>query len=342
MFLFDPIIKSLQNVGGISTYFDELMKFCTKNSIEHIVLPLAIKSSEKRHLLNRLQRSIERYSSCAVERHLALIDKATFLSSYYRLPSAPIPSAVTVHDFVYEKYMTGFSRLIHTRQKYSSIRAAKKIICISEATRADLIHYLPEVDRASIEVVHNGVSDFFAVQVPVVDREKVLIYVGARSGYKNFSMALNILLNLEGYKLIVVGASFTTSEKKLIFTLGLAQRIECISNSTHADLTELYNRARYCIYPSFYEGFGIPILESIRCGCIPIVGPTPALVEVGRDIAIVQHSYIVEEWVSSILLFDSQITRRLEFFDAAHLNSKKFSWARSCSETIEVMRGCLR
>ena len=131
----DGIIFSLQSYGGISVYFQQLLKTLKTSSVP-VTLSIETPSIQcvtqsALSVTQQAARRLERYRSCRS------IQKVTsvFHSSYYRKPEQPnIPTVVTVHDFIYERYYRGPKRWVHCAQKHAAIRAAQAVICVSEAT----------------------------------------------------------------------------------------------------------------------------------------------------------------------------------------------------------------
>ena len=189
----DSIIFGLQRVGGISTYWIELCRHLAHDpNIElHLQMPRnSINDSAAdaialaRHVAtDNLPTPIGRYLPIPGGRG------AIHHSSYYRSPWSPsATSVVTVYDFIYERFRTGYARAAHSWQKRAAIHRANGVICISENTRRDLLERFPDVDAARVIVTPLGVAAdrFFAVPLDKIDRAlaDVVVFVGQRGGYK--------------------------------------------------------------------------------------------------------------------------------------------------------------
>lgn len=153
----DNIIFSLQRTGGISIVWYELLKRLLSSPmadrIRFLEYPNAETNLFRRQLdLPTSQIIRQPLACCAVQRylnpHVKAGGKFIFHSSYYRTcPSAKAINVTTVHDFIYEHFMHGVKKQLHCLQKHRAIRRADHIVCISEHTRRDLLHFLPDVTR---------------------------------------------------------------------------------------------------------------------------------------------------------------------------------------------------
>ncbi|MFZ1137187.1 MAG: glycosyltransferase family 1 protein, partial [Candidatus Korobacteraceae bacterium] len=179
---------------------------------------------------------------------------------------------VTHHDCTQEKFPADFryhDRIMRAKKRLYA--RADAIICISEASRRDLLHYYP-VDPAKTRVVHHGLSRLARPQhapAGLPERDFVL-YVGWRAGYKNFHGLLHAFRDSGLYQsmdLVVLGGGpISLDDERLISDLGLSSAIVLIPRVNDALLAEAYARARLLAYPSLFEGFGLPPLEAMYLG----------------------------------------------------------------------------
>lgn len=313
----DLIIHSLQkHNAGISVYFSELKKHIQKKKI----------------LFNEAQP--KRSSRYFDENN---VNTALFHSSYYRLSyNKRVRNITTVHDFTYEKFIHGPKRWLHSWQKFRTIRRSDAIICISENTKRDLLHYLPDVDPTKITVIYNGVSDLF---FPVADLAPVekpyVLFVGARGGYKNFKAAAETVALLPGIELCAVGGGrFSDGERAWLDRLLPGRYRHAGMVSTEA-LNLLYNQAVALLYPSSYEGFGIPVAEAMRAGCPVIAVNASSIPEVAGEAGILLES-------ADPLLLRAALERVLDEGQRAQLvikgleQSRRFSWDTTFEQTLAV------
>lgn len=296
--LFDNIIYSLQKSGGISSMWSILLESMLNDDrfdlrcIEHSNSAInniyrnsiSLSSNEIIQEHSLLPLSIVRYRKVSSPNN----NFSVFHSSYYRIPSTPsLKTLITVHDFTYEKYVTGIRKKIHCQQKYNAINHADIVVCVSQNTYNDLIHYLPHINKQKIHIIHNGISSDFH-NISNISRGDNLLYVGSRSKYKNFELLIETISETS-HHIDICGAPLTHTEEKYLNKKLGNDRYTIYSNINNTQLNKLYNTAKCLIYPSSYEGFGLPIIEAQSAGCpvialnsssIPeVIGETPLLIE---------------------------------------------------------------
>lgn len=252
------------------------------------------------------------------------------------MPSPPtIPTVVTVHDFIYERFVTGPRRWLHSWQKLNAIRQAKAVICISESTRQDLLEFVGEIPGQSVHVIHNGVGDeYFPLGLTAIGRPFIL-FVGQRGGYKNFHAALDALSGLPDFELVCVGGgAFKPNEFDRV-SAPVRERVRHAGFVTDAELNRLYNLAACLLYPSSYEGFGIPVLEAMRAGCPVVCGPCKAIQEVGAD-ALIQLPNLNREGLVEAIERVQEPDTRVDMIRRGAARGARFSWETTFQQTLSV------
>lgn len=334
----DGIIFSLQNHGGISVYFHQLLEYLfirkekTTFLVEDPFLQDAKNIGASLNIICRPARLFERYRLCRVPDNASV-----FHSSYYRLPSRrDVPTVVTVHDFIYERYQRGPRQWVHTAQKNAAIRAAQAVICISESTKQDLLEFVGETPGQKIYVIHNGVSDIFTNLglKPLVT--PFVLFVGQRGGYKNFSIALAAMEFLPELELHCVGGGPIRPEELKGVPDSVAKRIRHMGFVSDEELNVLYNRAVCLLYPSSYEGFGIPVVEAMRAGCPVVSMDCKAVLEVGRDALTVVSELDPRAMADAILKTAS--SERASLIQKGLAVAQGYSWDATHERTVEVYR----
>lgn len=216
-------------------------------------------------------------------------------STYYTTPPAwRGRQVVTVLDMVHELHPDVFADTrgrVFREQKRRAIARADAIVCISETTRQDVARYYG-LDRAAMTVVSPACSEVFrrltnadAVESPTEGRP-FLLYVGGRPTYKQFWFCFETLAGLpesERVDLVAVGRPWSDAEKARLHESGMAPWVHLLTGVDDQRLCELYNSAAAFLYPSRYEGFGIPLLEALQCGCPIIASDIPTSREVAGD-----------------------------------------------------------
>jgi len=326
--IYDDIINDLQKTGGISVYWQNL-----KNNLND-KLEIECYNGENLKRDIKIPLLIHRYLDF-YERNNA---KHIFHSSYYRVSkNKNALNVVTVHDFVYEKYSKGVKRLLHQFQKKNAILNAKKIICISENTKRDLLEFYPEIEENRIRVIYHGVSNAFFklndLEIKNENKAKNIIFVGQRKGYKNFKTLLDSLLILKSYNLILVGGGkLSSNELKNLKKI----KFKHYQNISDKKLNLLYNNSFVLIYPSLYEGFGLPILESMKAGCPVICNDGSSTKEIGSR-------YVLKDKISTDFIIKSikrleQENFRNELITNGINFASTFTWEKTAIQTFNLYK----
>lgn len=334
----DGIIFSLQRHGGITVYFRELLVSLRAQQVSHVlslVTPLLQDLGTSAAEAYRYDsRAMERYRKCRPLSACASV----FHSSYYRQSSSRTnPTVVTVHDFVYERYAKGPKRWVHMHQKHAAIRAAQAVICISESTRQDMLEFVGEVSGQVVHVIHNGVSEVFRPLSLGPPSVPYVLYVGERRGYKNFMQLLQAMEFLPDLELHCVGGGALRVDEFAAVPESLQRRVKHLGFITDEALNEHYNRALCLVYPSSYEGFGIPVVEAMRAGCPVVSAECKAVLEVGRDALTVAEDASPRALADAVMRLTSEdyrnrvVSRGLEV-------SRHFSWQKTHEGTLSVYK----
>ena len=338
MIVIDGIIFSLQKHGGISVYFKQLLAYLHRNREQAICLvdePLLQDVKNIGELLDITRRSarlLERYRPCRIPEGTSV-----FHSSYYRIPSRfGSPSVVTVHDFIYERYQRGPRQWMHTTQKNAAIHAAQAVICVSESTKQDLLEFVGDRPGQAIHVIHNGVSEVFHHLDTESSFSSFVIFVGQRDGYKNFRLALQALTFLPDIELHCVGGGHLHHDELKGVCQSVAKRVRHLGFVTDEELNVLYNHAICLIYPSSYEGFGIPVVEAMRAGCPVVTANCKAVLEVGQGALIVVADHDPQAMADAILQTVSSERPRL--IQNGLAVAQRYSWEATHRQTLEVYR----
>jgi glycosyltransferase involved in cell wall biosynthesis len=170
-----------------------------------------------------------------------------------------------------------------------------------------------------------------------------LLYVGARLGYKDFATLLAAYANWErkgDISLVVIGPPWLHSERELLARAGIASRVSLKSNIDDRTLCELYNGALAFVFPSLIEGFGIPLLEAMACGCPVVASRIPSTVEVAGDCPIYFDAGDWESLLASLEVASGE-NRSAERILMGVDRARGYSWERTAQMTLSVYRSLL-
>lgn len=367
---YDHQIFSLQRFGGISRYICEIAAgvAAQENWTSRVVAPLHCNEHLARtsapkfgvklpigklirpgRMLYAFNMLAESFSS------LTRADRADLIhSTYYHPPLRRRRErlVVTVHDMIHELFPSNFGPHNRTtKHKLRSVNEADKVICVSQSTANDLQRFF-QVPSAKIAITHLGISDSFASDAqfptePLDAQRPYLLYVGERRGYKNFIRLLEAFGACsrlrEEFDLIAFGSEPFSNEE-----LEIARRMQFRSGSlihqTGDDraLAIAYSRARLFVYPSQYEGFGMPPLEAMSCKCPVVCSNSSSIPEVVGNAGIYFDPLDVEsirQAIEDAAFNDTLLSANRE---AGQLRSISFSWQRCVQETLAVYRGVLQ
>ncbi len=272
------------------------------------------------------------------------------------------PTVLTIHDLIFLRYPQSFhsaKRRYLSAMTGWSARHAAHVITVSEATRRDVIDLL-RVAPERVTTVYNGVGIQFkplpSDQTDEFRRKKglegpVLLYVGTLEPRKNLPVLLRAFHSIadepgiEDATLVIGGSKgwyyneiFSTAD-----SLGLASsgRVRFLGRVPDEELPLWYNIATACVYPSLYEGFGLPPLEAMACGTPVITANTSSLPEVVGEAGLMLEPDDIAGWAEAIRSIITNAGLRSRLSEEARNQARSFTWERMAHETVAVYRQVL-
>ena len=257
-----------------------------------------------------------------------------FISTYYTTPTNTT-SVFIAYDMIPEVVGENFEKPMW-REKHNGIRHASAYITISENTAQDLVKYFPAISSASVTVAHCGVTKTFSpASLQEVNLFKIkygisksyFILVGASNGYKNIDLFLQAFSQLptkQSFEVVITSHGVLPQYEFRSYTSGSNVHILHLSDE---ELRLAYAGAIALVYPSKYEGFGLPVLEALACGCPVITCPNSSIPEVAGEAAI----YVKDDDVNALTnaLCDVQKPEvRQTLIKTGIEQAKKFSWSK--------------
>lgn len=358
--LYDYEIQVNQRFGGVSKYFYEIISRIKNYEDTNIDLPVLLPKS---YDMSRLtgKRSFDypyrvaKYISILNSVYLNILLKfkrydVIHQTQYgYMIPkSVTAKVCVTIHDMIWEKFPDTDPDGSRAKSKKHSMDRSDMIIAISETTKKDLLAIYPDIPEDKISVIHHGVSYDDDIVLPKSDwvPDNYVLYVGTRNEYKNFYTFAEAMVSLmksdaslhvicTGYK------AFTKDEMAMMKDSETGNNYSdrfIQKKCSDSDMKMLYQHAKCFVFPSKYEGFGMPILESFACDCPVVLSDTEIFHEVAGDAGVYfnpDDSSSIADSISHVVYSKSAI---LDCKVKGKNRMKEFSWDECSMKTYSVYK----
>jgi glycosyltransferase involved in cell wall biosynthesis len=364
---FDDQIFGLQQRGGISRYFVEIGQAMQAQGAQvhcapglHLNTHLAgagfqvsghyLKSYPKA-LANKIRRGNAAYSAFCLRRAgIDLLHETYYRPNESDQHAGRRPRVVTVHDLIHEIFAAEYAPNDKVAAAMRvAVQRADHVICVSERTRQDLVErFGTPVGKTS--VVHHGISALAASQTPRPPGAPFFLFVGNRQGYKNFEGLLRAFAASPGLRrdvrLVAFGGGAPqASELALIQGLGLfvgraAGTVEFVGGDDGA-LGAHMGAALAMVYPSRYEGFGMPPLEAMQMGCPVVCSQASVMPEVLGDAPHYVDPDAIDDIRRGLEEVKDSSTLRADLIQRGRRQAGGYSWQRCANETLAVYRHVL-
>lgn len=359
--LYDHQAFTIQEYGGISRYFYELMKHFKVNPVIDISSSLRFSNNEyikDKSVISStpfirgvaFQKKVEAMnllnefkSKSIYKEDVFDVFHPTYYDPYYLKSENSKPIVITFHDLIHEKFKQYDHQTLQNKRKV--LNRADQIIAVSQNSKNDLMEYYQIPDKR-ISVIHLASSlnteETNGAQPPT---DRYLLYVGNREDYKNFiffvkSIAPLLIKDETLFLFCAGGGAFTKTERALFQQLKISTKVKIYAGND-TNLRHMYTHAIAFFCPSFYEGFGIPLLEAMSCGCPIAVSKTSSLPEVAGDAALYFNPMSSESIFAAAEAMVTKSDLRLVLKDKGLLRVKEFSWRKTAERTLEVYKNLM-
>jgi glycosyltransferase involved in cell wall biosynthesis len=367
--LLDPQIFSLQKYGGISRYYTELFSILSRKNNLKLIIPFYTTTNiyYRQSILVTFQQKIYslyirllsklriRYKENTIDRNSNYLKKTlrkqqydlfipTFYNPYFLKHIGSKPFVLTVYDMIHELfpefYINDSMMVIENKKKL--MEKATRIIAVSKNTKEDIIKIYPHIDSSKIDIVYHGCSMKFSKKLIDFLPLNYILFVGSRDNYKNFIFLVNSIVELlktdsNLYLICAGGGSFDAYENELICKFGMENQI-IQKNFEENELSAFYKNAKCFVFPSLYEGFGIPVLESMTCGCPVVLAYHSSFPEVAGNAGVYFELNNSKDLKNKIEMLVQDKSLRNEYSLKGLERVKNFSWEKAAKECLAVYK----
>jgi len=267
------------------------------------------------------------------------------------------PLLITMHGtdmFVHSEFFKPLTRLRLDTLMRRGLAQAGQIICVSRHVR-DVIGARFNIPRERFAVVYHGVSEHFQPSPPEATRARLrerfgisrpyILYVGKMIASKNIARLLAAFRRARRetggeIDLVMVGRTYRRMSdlEPEFWEAAAAGEIKVLGHVEHTELSWLYSGAMLFVFPSLWEGFGLPVLEAMACGCPVITSDLSCLPEVAGGAATLVDPYEVDAIASAIVTLCTDDVERTRLRALGLQRAAQFSWTETARRTIEVYR----
>jgi glycosyltransferase involved in cell wall biosynthesis len=271
-------------------------------------------------------------------------------------------SVITIHDLTYIKHRNLYKRGRLLKNLYTDfvmrwgLQKVKKIIVVSNSTKHDLVDIF-RIPENKIEVIYEAFPDNFtsinktkttSKYSTLFNGEPIFLFIGERRPHKNLVRLIEAFYRFksrvsQNYKLVIAGKLYSnySEPEALVNKLKLEKDVVFLGYVPDEDLPALYQRADCFVFPSIYEGFGIPILEAMACGTPVITSSVSAMPEVAGGAALNVDPYNVDDMVNAMNKICFDHTLRMRMVEQGYKRATEFSWGNAAEQTLRLYHSIL-
>ena len=358
---------SIQKYGGVSRIFAELTRYFSTNPYIQVFTPYLLMDNEYFHKLSenisnfinryRFANKIFKFSIPLVNNYFSLLTVRksdfdiyfpSYYDNYFLKKTEGKVIILFVYDMIHELYrdIYGEQNTV-SKKKHLLMVSSTKIIAISQNTKKDILQLYPDISDKKIEVVHlsHSLQKQFSASLADTLPKDYILFVGTRKHYKNFISlykAFKIVLKKYGdLKLLCVGGGpFTDGELKVFKEDMLSDSILQM-NIGEADLFQVYNSSLTFVFPSLYEGFGIPVVEAMYAECPVILGNLSSFPEIAGDAGVYCNVEDENDIAEKIFLIIENKELRDLIIKKGSYQASRFSWKYTADSTMQICNDAL-
>ena len=350
---------------GIGTYVRNLLRQLSRldHETDYVLLcqhddhPIAAALGENFRTVTESARQYSVTEQLSVPLHLGRASPHLFHTPHYVLPVlTPCRSIVTIHDcihLIFPQYLR--NRLAYTyawTMFWTAVHRASRILTVSEASKSDILRFF-DVPSERVTVIHNAIDDRFYENPPeeqivrVRERyqlhDRFLMYAGNVKPHKNLERLIDafVLLRNDGLddlKLLITGSEISrySTLRRAVHRHNLHQHVRFLGYQSEETLSALYRLADVFVFPSLYEGFGLPPLEAMASGTPVVVSNVSSLPEVVGDAAVLVNPYDPQAMADGIARVLDDLTLRETLTARGLARARAFSWPESVKRIRKI------
>lgn len=351
---------NVENLVGVSVYTQNLLTYFQKKANKNTRFTVFLREEPKKHLPKgnlyyryHVVRPSFLFSQLTLPLALMKFDDIDvfFSPAHYAPRMSPSPNVVTIHDLSYFYFPKEFLKKdlyqLKNWTKYS-VKKAKKIICVSQATKKDLIKFY-KTPSEKIKVIYNGYEkNNRTLNVKTrtfgLKEYKYILYVGTLQPRKNLKTLITAFQKFhkenKDFKLVIAGKKGWLYDEifSLVKKMKMQENVVFTGFVSDLELHNLYKNAFCFVLPSFYEGFGIPMLEAMAHDLPVIAAGSSALPEVGGDACLYFDPYYYDTLTRLLKRIKKDERLRKTMIEKGKKRVQLFSWSKCAEETLKVLK----